>query len=152
MQSSLRALYDRYERWWPLVFFLIGFLYDIVSMDRIDSLFGILKQGVYLSICGLILGFEILSFMGAFKPEGRLAGVWKYQELIIHFFLGSLLSEYTLFFFKSASLASSFAFVLLLGFVLVLNEFKQFQGASGIPVRTALFSIAWFPTLSISCQ
>lgn len=139
--SRARDFVKRHRSSLPVAFFLIGFLYDAISLDRIDSWTGIAKHGAYLGIIALILGMELLEYAGRFKPAGRMARVWVYQELAIHFFLGSLLSEYTLFFFKSSSLWSSFAFIMLLGFVLMLNEFKQFQGSSGIPVRAALFSI-----------
>lgn len=134
-------LFKRYKQWWPAAFFLIGFLYDVWSLDRIDSLFGILKHGSYLTAIGAFLSFEILAAAKKFTPQGRLAKAWEYHELAVHFLLGSLLSEYTLFFFKSSSLWSSLAFLVLLGVILVLNEFKQFKGSSGIPVRVALFSI-----------
>jgi hypothetical protein len=131
----------KYKQWWPASFFLIGFLYDAWSLDRIDSLFGIIKHGLYLSGIATFLALEILHTSGKFTPRARFAKAWEYHELAVHFLLGSLLSEYTLFFFKSASLWSSLFFLILLGAILVLNEFKQFKGASGIPVRVALFSI-----------
>lgn len=135
------SLYRRYEKWWPLVFFLGGFIYDALSLDRIDSLFGILKHGVYLSVIGAMIALEILFHVRKFVPTGKFATAWRYHPLVIQFFLGSLLSEYTLFFFKSASIWSSFGFLLLLGAILILNEFKEFRGGTGIPIRMALFSI-----------
>lgn len=135
------SLYKRYEKWWPVVFFLLGFVYDVATLDRIDSVFGIIKHTAYLSTISAFLALEILALAGKFAPTGRLGTAWKYHELVMHFLLGSLLSEYTLFFFKSASLWSSVVFLLLLGSILLLNEFKEFKGNSGVPVRVALFSL-----------
>lgn len=134
-------LFKRYKKWWPAAFFLLGFFYDILSMGRIDSVFGIVKHGVYLAAIGAFLSFEILAASAVFTPQGRLARIWQYHELAVHFLLGSLLSEYTLFFFVSSSLWSSLVFLVLIGAILVLNEFKQFKGITGIPIRVALFSI-----------
>jgi hypothetical protein len=150
-KDTFEQWFERHRKWLPLSFFLLGFLYDILTLDRIDSTAGILKHAVYLTICGSILVLELFEFTGKFKPAGRTATFWHYHELIIHFFLGNLLSEYTLFFFKSASVTTSFLFVLLLAGLLVVNEFKEFKGASGIPVRMSLFSlclIAYFTFLT----
>jgi hypothetical protein len=133
--------YKRYERWWPAAFFVLGFVYDVWSLGRIDSLAGILRQTGFLALLALLLGLEILVAHGRVVISERISKLWKYHELLAHFLLGSLLSEYTLFFFKSSSLWSSFLFIGILGLVLVLNEFKRFQGNSAVPARVTLFLI-----------
>jgi hypothetical protein len=133
--------YKRYERWWPAVFFAFGFAYDVWSLGRIDSLAGILRQTGFLAILALLLGLEVLVAHGRVLIPERVQKLWKYNELLAHFLLGSLLSEYTLFFFKSSSLWSSFLFIGLLVLILVVNEFKRFQGNSAVPARVTLFLI-----------
>lgn len=135
---------EHYERWGPLSFFLLGFAYDIWSLGPIDSGFNIAKQALFLFLIALLISYETMAFVGAWTPSPAVARVWRYQDEAIHFLLGSLLSEFTLFFFKSSSLWTSFAFLLLLGSILVLNEFKRFQGGSGIAVRSALFGLCLF--------
>ncbi|HUP56631.1 MAG TPA: DUF2914 domain-containing protein [Bdellovibrionota bacterium] len=131
----------KHERWWPIAFFLGGFLFDVVTLSRIDSVASILQQFVYLTIIALILGFEIIVAAGRPAPQGRIGRLWSYQEVAVHFMLGSLLSQYTLFFFKSSSLRTSFLFMAVLLALLVVNEFKRFSGSSGIPMRSGLFSL-----------
>ena len=54
--------------------------------------------------------------------------------------LGTLLNIYTLFYFKSASLWTSFAFLVLLAGLLAVNELKPFAN-SGTTLRLSLFSL-----------
>lgn len=140
-KDKARAFYKKYERWVPLTFFLLGFAIDIISLGRIDSLAGILQQALYLVIAGTLIGLELLHYGGAFTPPpGRFEKFWKYREPVTHFLLGSLLSVYTLFYFKSSSSFASFAFVALLGVLLVVNEFVKFD-ETGTTVRMTLFSL-----------
>lgn len=140
--QDLKAFYLKHERWAPLTFFILGFLFDIISLGRIDSLSSILQQGVYLLVIGTFVGLELLHAGGAFAPRAgsRFEQLWKYREPLVHFLLGSLLSVYTLFYFKSASTLASLAFVGVLAVILVVNEFKRFDD-SGATVRMALFSL-----------
>jgi hypothetical protein len=113
-------------------------------MGPIDSAMGIIKQAVYLLVVGSVIGGELLAYAGKFKPTGFIAKLWRYEEEVVHFLLGSLLSECTLFFIKSSSLASSFMFLGLLVAIILVNEFKRFQGGSGVAVRTGLLAICCF--------
>ena len=137
----LQDFYKRYERWWPILSFVLGFAYDIWSLDRIDAVSSVLKQGVYIGITGALLFWEVLAFHGKFAPQGKLAKVWSWQEFLIHFLFGSLLSEYTLFFFKSSSIFTSFVFLAFMAALILINEFKRFEGKSGIPVRSAIWGL-----------
>jgi hypothetical protein len=65
---------------------------------------------------------------------------FQYRTAAVHFLLGSLLSLYTLFFFKSSSLLVSFAFLAFLVLVLLLNEWKHFK-ALGLPFKFGLLSL-----------
>src|SRR5690606_20724674 len=73
--------------------------------------------------------------------------------LIVHFLFGSLLSLYSIFYFKSSSLLSSFVFIIILSAILVANELSRVQNAGqwmkfGMYVLclNAFFSMV-FPTL-----
>jgi hypothetical protein len=65
---------------------------------------------------------------------------FEYRQVAVHFLLGALLSLYTLFFFKSASLLVSFAFLLFLVVVLVVNESKRFKQL-GLAFKFALLGM-----------
>ncbi len=117
----------KYERYFPATFFVAGFVFDIVTLGRIDNLFGIVQQAVYLFLIGIILSYRSLEYAGLFHPTGKMSQLWRYNNEILHFVFGSLLSTYTLFYFVSSSFFVSFGFMLFLFVILLANELPHFQ-------------------------
>lgn len=146
-KHRLLAFYETHETKLDLTFFLGGFLFDIVTLTDIDDPIGILQQVAYLLIIGSILYFDFVWRAvpngSSFGPPRWMARAWAYRQLALHFFLGSLLSLYSLFFLKSSSFFSSFIFVAALMAIMVLNELKTVQGG-GLSVKIALFVICVF--------
>lgn len=122
--------WEKYERYAPAGFFLSGFLFDVLTLDRIDSLFQIVQQLTFLVTILFLLSFMLKDQMQAITPPKWLNGIWRFRTEILHFLLGGLLSAYTLFFLKSGSLVSSFAFLILMVFILVANEFTKVHSLS----------------------
>lgn len=139
--SQAKVLYSKYERYFPASFFVGGFLFDIFTLGRIDSLATILQQAAYL----LILFFMLAQLMveQAKVLDKPLIQNWyrKWRVPAMHFLFGSLLSSYTLFYFKSASLATSFIFLIFMAILLVANEFPRFQ-SQGLTIKFALLSLS----------
>src|SRR3989344_9029418 len=127
IKNRLLDYYEQNEAKVDIAFFLGGFFFDIFTLSDIDDLLGIGQQVAYLLILGSILYFDFLDDNGFFKIPARLEKAWNYRQPILHFFLGSLLSVYSLFFLKSASIFSSIIFVLLLIGLMVANELKSVQ-------------------------
>ncbi len=139
--EKAKSFYQRHARWMPALFFVFGFLADALLIHRIDDLLTILQQAVYLAVAGWLIGLELLESCGKYHPgEGLWAKAWRYREAAIHFALGALLNAYTIFYFKSASVLTSFLFVGVLVVVLMLNEFMRF-GRSQSFVHMALWSL-----------
>jgi hypothetical protein len=106
----------------PILFFLGGFLWDTFSLKRIDNVTDNALLMVYL----LILGASII--LSTLMDRDRLSWGWLYKfrpwiPLLTQFLLGGLFSAYVVFYFKSASLASSLIFVILLLSLFLANEF-----------------------------
>ncbi|HEX4047175.1 MAG TPA: DUF2914 domain-containing protein [Elusimicrobiota bacterium] len=135
-----KAFYRDHEPACTVAFFVAGFLFDALAAGRIDELRGILQQALYLFLCALFTGYELRESCGTFSPPGRLKTAWRYHAAATHFMLGTLLNLYTLFYFKSASLGTSFVFLLILAGLLAVNELKPFAG-SGTTLRMTLFSL-----------
>ncbi len=140
----LKHYYERNERVLDIGAFVGGFFFDIVTLDRIDSWFNIGQQVSYLVLIAVIL---LQMFFAEGKPPPELNAMstikrwyYEYRTALVHFLLGSLLSLYTLFFFKSSSLFVSFAFMLGLVLLLVANESKRLK-AIGLAFKFALFSL-----------
>lgn len=148
--NRLTAYYEKNERKVAVWSFVGGFVFDIVTLDRIDSWFTISQQALYILVIGMAL---LQMFFEEGGPPRDLAGMnsikrfyFEFRNAIVHFILGSLLSLYTLFFFKSSSLFVSFGFMAILVALLVVNESERFKKL-GLSFKFALLSIC---TLSFS--
>ena len=120
-------------------FFFIGFVYDVLTLSRIDDTLTMVQQFVYLGVLATLLLLEQKHPEGV-EPPKALTKVWRWREDAIHFFYGSLLSSYTLFFFKSASGLTAFVFLLTMFGLMVANELPMFRKLGPL-VRVALFSL-----------
>ena len=142
--QSLKAYYEKNERGIAVLFFVGGFVFDIVTLGRIDSWFAIGQQGLYLVLIAMALTHMFLEQSGpAPEPDGMVVlKRWYYRSrtAIVHFLFGSLLSLYTIFFFMSSSVLVSFGFLAFLVLLLVANEFSRVKSL-GLPVKFAILSL-----------
>jgi Protein of unknown function (DUF2914) len=140
----LKAYYEKNEHSIAVIFFVAGFVFDIVTLERIDSSFAIGQQALYLVLIATALTQMFLEQTGpAPLPDNMFVlKRWYYQSRtgIVHFLFGSLLSLYTLFFFKSSSLLASFGFLVFLVLLLVANESSYFKSL-GLQVKFAMLSL-----------
>ena len=136
----MRQFYEKYQGYFPASFFIGGFLFDIFTTDRIDQAFSLIQQLVYLFLIMIFIYWEILTPQSFLKENSFLKRLWGWHVELLHFLFGSLLSLYTIFYFKSASFMTSFAFMIFLAVILVINEFPQFQ-KRGIMVRSILLAL-----------
>jgi hypothetical protein len=105
------------------------------------------QQGLYLF---LILAALLQMFFEETAPAPDTAKMfflkrwfYDYRTAIVHFFFGTLLNGYTLFFFKSSSLIVSFVFMIFMIGLLVVNESHRFK-KSGIAFKFGLLSLCIF--------
>jgi hypothetical protein len=131
MLDRLRLHYARHERAVGPAFFAAGFVFDMLTLGRIDSWLVIGQQALYLAVI-LVLLLQQLLF-----EEGRYS---RYRTAAVHFLLGALLNLYALFFFKSSSLLVSFSFLAFLVALLLANESERFK-AQGPAFKFALLSL-----------
>ena len=147
--ERIRLYATRNERNLSITFFVAGFLFDILTLGRIDSWLTIGQQAAYLIAVTLVLIQMLLAEGQPEKSAADLAALprmkrwyYEYRSPAIHFLLGALLSAYTLFFFKSSSLLVSFGFLLVLAVLLVANEAPRFK-ALGLRFKFALLALCW---------
>ncbi len=121
------------------LFFSAGFLFDVLTLGRIDDVATLSMQGVYLLVlCLLLLADQWVELTGR-RLGPWLGRAWALREEGIHFFLGGLLSAYSLFYLRSASVLSSILFVGVMFALLVGNELPSLRRLGPV-VRFALFS------------
>jgi hypothetical protein len=149
-RQQLLEFYEKHELRFAVAFFLGGFLFDVFTLGDIDDPLAIAQQLLYFTIIGAFLYFDFLADIHAWYPptEGWKNRVWQYRSLILHFFLGSLLSVYSLFFLKSASVFSSILFAGALLLLLVLNELKSVQ-QSAVDIKIVIFIVCVFCFFSL---
>lgn len=111
----------------PVAFFFAGFIFDAFLLHRPDTLLQIAHQALYLFILTLLLAATTLEDHGLLRVPEKLKKYWKYHEHLTQFLLGTLLNVYTFFFFKSGSLLSSLAFIVIIAGLLVANEFVRLK-------------------------
>ncbi|MDZ7344665.1 MAG: DUF2914 domain-containing protein [candidate division KSB1 bacterium] len=121
-KQAAKSFYERYQKYFPLIAFIIGFLYDSLTLTRIDLLLD------NLILLGYTVGAGMLIAVLGLAERGRIRQAWIVKHLdwvvtITHFFLGGLLSSYVVFYFKSAAVGKTFIFVGLLVVLMLANEF-----------------------------
>ena len=81
---NTKEFYQRHEAVISIATFVPGFLFDVLTLGRIDDLLNLVQQALYLFVLGALIIIEI-----------RRETIWAYQDLVVHFLFGSLLSAYT---------------------------------------------------------
>lgn len=120
--------------------FIGGFVFDIFTLTDYDDPVGLIQQSIYLLLIGIFIYLETLDTRQALTLPPWAMKVWVVREIGMHFLLGSLLSLYSLFFFKSASMATALIFMIAMAVLLVANEFPQLQRRGPI-IRWALWTL-----------
>jgi len=129
LSTKIRQFYHRHEVAISLVTFVASFLRNIYTIGQVDDTLNLIHQAIYLIALGALLFFE---------NKGKK--LWEYQELLIHFLFGSLLSAFTIFYYHSASGIINSSFIAILALLLVANELPRFK-AIGFVFRIILFNI-----------
>ena len=135
--------YQRYEHLASPAFFVFGFLLDIFTLGRIDETTNIILFLLY-GFCSVFIFLWELELFSLDTTKTPLKQIHEYRDEIFHFSLGALLSAFTLFYFKSASLATSLVFLVFMFALLLLNELPAIQKKGplfkGVLLQVILFS------------
>ena len=126
--ENLKQFFDKYESYLSALTLILGFIFDYLTLERVDFLMDNLFIILYLVIAGA--GIIIINLY----EEGRLRNgfiekIYEFLPFLIQFAFGGLFSAFVIFYSKSASFLSSGAFILILFILLVGNEFfkKSYQ-------------------------
>ncbi|OHA91355.1 MAG: hypothetical protein A2758_02760 [Candidatus Zambryskibacteria bacterium RIFCSPHIGHO2_01_FULL_49_18] len=116
--ENLKSWYEERERKFSAFFLLFGFVFDSFTLNRIDSLIDNLWLGANLLVIGICLIF--INRSENIGEEGNWKRFWFFN--ILQFSFGALLGASFIFYFRSAALAVSWPFLLILLVALVGNE------------------------------
>jgi Protein of unknown function (DUF2914) len=155
-KQSCLSSYEKHEIRFDLGFFVAGFLFDVVTLSDVDDPWAIGQQVLYLTLAAGLLAQEYLTLFGGSQGgptttefSQRWPQLWRYRQLMFHFILGSLMSVYSLFFLKSASIFNSVIFVIFIMGLMVANELKAVQ-QRGLALKVALFVLCLFSFFSMT--
>lgn len=118
--------------------FVAGFLFDFLTMQRIDAWVDLAFQLAYLSALTGLLVLQHREAAGRWTPGPFVARPWRYNLEALHFVYGGLLSAYVVLYFRSSTSARPAVFLLLLVGVMVINEVPFVRGA-GYRLRLGLY-------------
>ena len=138
---------ERHKRLEGVLFFVGGFCFDLLLLERIDSKLMLLHQGSYLVLLSVLLGVD-----HRFSVRGEpVARFWRrvlhFRTEVIHFLFGTLLNAFLVFYFKAASGLFAFIFLMPLCAVLLANESPRFRKLGPV-MRIALLGFALTSYLS----
>ena len=139
-----RLFYERHERAIALSAFVAGFVFDVLTLPRVDSWLAIAQQSLYIVLIAGILIHMLFEQAAPGTVATELSGTpsWyrRFRTVIVHFLFGSLLNLYTIYYFKSSSLLASFSFMTVLVVLLAANESPRFK-ALGLTFKFALLAL-----------
>ncbi len=141
--ESGRIFYRHYQKFLPALSFFAGFIWDNLTVNRIDAWS---DNAILLFYILLLTGLIILLQLDRHQSiEHWLLNKYRHWlPLAIQFLFGGLLSTYVVFYFQSASFGKTLIFVFLLTAMLVANEFL----ARRLTNLYLLLSLYFFVTFS----
>ncbi|MCO5114318.1 MAG: DUF2914 domain-containing protein [Bdellovibrionaceae bacterium] len=149
LTNRLKNYYNENETRINIGFFFFGVLVDIFTVSDIDNPLTVAQQVIYLFTIGLLLYYDFLSRQdGGIQVRRMFSKIWDYRDVFLHFFMGGLLSIYSIFFIKSASIFSSFAFIIFMVSLMVINELKFFR-KNKVNFKIGLYLICVFSFFSM---
>ncbi|MEB8327987.1 DUF2914 domain-containing protein [Flavobacteriaceae bacterium KMM 6897] len=119
--SAFRRFIRRHEKYAPLIFFIAGFIFDTLTLGRIDRLYDLIVLCLYMSALTVALFLYNLVDDGKWKNT-ILARYEVYLPLAIQFLFGGLSSAYVIYFSRSVSLSKTISFFIILVLLLLANE------------------------------
>ncbi len=124
MFKRIKTWWERYERRLSATAFVVGFLFDNLTLQQVDRLSDNLILALYLivALCAVLF----LNTEHARGSEGAPPSRWRaFPEFLLPFALGGLFSGFLIFYSRSGSLLASAPFLLILFLLFVGNEFLR---------------------------
>jgi hypothetical protein len=119
--NPIRNFYGRFERPISSLSLIAGFVFDAITLKRVDTLF----ENLWILGHLLIVGIFITLIHLQENEEGgeknpQKAHFWYVN--ILQFFFGGILSTYLVFYFRSADIFETWPFIALLVGAFIANE------------------------------
>ena len=142
MLKNFKSFYDRNERWLPVLYFILGFIWDWVTLERIDHFYSNFVLAGHL--ISLMISLYIFNLADDNYWDGTFIKEYEeYAPLAVQFFLGALVSAFIVFFFRSVSFTRTIVFLILLMLLYIANEMFKHRISNKYLQFGALFFVAF---------
>ncbi len=124
IRSRAERLFRKYEKYSGMAIFSLGFIWDSLTLTRVDSIMDNLVLLLYLIIIAIMIILTLRHQGGRILPQW----IQKLQprfSWVMQWCFGGLFSSYVIFYFKSASWTRTQFFFLILVFLWIGNEFLE---------------------------
>jgi hypothetical protein len=122
--NSLRRFIRKYERSIPIIFFIGGFIFDTLTLGRIDRLYDLTVLCIHMTL--LTITIYLFNLVGDGKWKNTFFERYiVYFPLAIQFFFGGLSSAYVVYFSRSVSFSKTAFFFVIILLLFFANEFLK---------------------------
>ncbi|TQI70536.1 Protein of unknown function (DUF2914) [Gramella sp. Hel_I_59] len=123
-KSAFGRYITRNQKYAPIIFFMGGFIFDTLTLGRIDRMYDTLVLCSHMTLVTITL--YLYNVVDEERWEGSFIRRYhEYFPLAIQFFFGALSSAFVIYFFRSVSLSKTMFFFILLVLLLFANEFLK---------------------------
>jgi len=142
--STFRRFIRRHEKYAPILFFIGGFIFDTLTLGRIDRTYDLIV------LCLHMTSLTITLYLFNLADDDRWKNTFierfeEYFPLAIQFFFGGLSSAYVVYFSRSVSLSKTVTFFVILVMLLFANEILKKR----ISNKYLLFSVYVFLSFTV---
>ncbi len=123
-KSAFGSYVTRNQKYAPILFFMGGFIFDTLTLGRIDRVYDTVVLCSHMTLLSITL--YLYNTVNNDKWEGTFISRYsEYLPLAIQFFFGALSSAFVIYFFRSVSMSKTIFFFILLVLLLFANEFLK---------------------------
>tara|TARA_R110002049_G_scaffold268752_1_gene445509 strand:- start:36957 stop:38075 length:1119 start_codon:yes stop_codon:yes gene_type:complete len=119
--SAFRNYIRKHQKYAPIIFFIGGFIFDSLTLGRIDRLYDLTVLCLHMTSLTITLYLYNLADDGKWKNT-FIERYEDYFPLAIQFFFGGLSSAFVIYFSRSVSLSKTISFFIILVVLLFANE------------------------------
>src|SRR5690625_3018195 len=119
--SRFRKFIRRHQKYLPVIFFMGGFIFDTLTLGRIDRIYDLSV------LCGHMSFLTVVIYLFNMMDDGKWENTFLerfqiYFPLAIQFSFGGLSSAFVIFFSRSVSMTKTITFFIILVALLFANE------------------------------
>ncbi|MEP6260618.1 MAG: DUF2914 domain-containing protein [Gillisia sp.] len=123
-KSAFGRYVTRNQKYAPILFFMGGFIFDTLTLGRIDRLYDTVVLCSHMTLLSITL--YLYNTVNDDRWESTFIRRYsEYLPLAIQFFFGALSSAFVIYFFRSVSMSKTMVFFILLVLLLFANEFLK---------------------------